>query len=201
MGGNIVEAIVTLAMIAVVPGFFAVVYFAIRWISRRRTSTASQAEASATANPIRPSATSAAQSSSRTYAISAAPLPVRFLTWLAIGSIGGAALYAAELPGVAIGVVLLALAVMSARGTRPAVPAYLIGLGVTGVVLALTMSPNGAWSVATTGHSAVCSSAGGCVGSTVTQSALSVPAVAVFATAMLVGALWLSWQAIRLRAS
>jgi hypothetical protein len=123
----------------------------------------------------------------------------RIVLWLVVGAVGGAALYATELVGIALVVVLFAVAALATptRGRRLALPAYLLGLGVIGGALTIALSPTGAWSVGASGHSAVCSSTGGCVGSTVTQSAFSLPAIAVFVTAFVIGAIWLSWQLTR----
>jgi hypothetical protein len=131
----------------------------------------------------------------------ARPRSLRLVLWLTVGAIGGAALYAAELIGIAIAVALLAAAAMAAptRGARRSLSAYLVGLGVVGGTLTLALSPTGAWSVGTSGHSAVCSSAGGCVGADVTQSTFSLPAIAVFTTAFVVGTICLAWQVTRSR--
>lgn len=106
---------------------------------------------------------------------------IRVGLWLVLGAASGAAVYGGDPILVLPGVLLLAVAVVATRSRRVliALPAYLGGSGLTGVVLTSTLFPNGAFSIGTSGHSAVCSSAGGCVGQAVTQSAFSVPAVAV----------------------
>lgn len=105
-----------------------------------------------------------------------------------------------DIPGLLLATVPLAFAVAmtASRRVRLALPAFLAGLGLLATVLSVASSQSGAFTVVTSGHSAACS-AGGCVGQTVTQSAFSVPAVAVYAVALLIGAVWLVIPAARAR--
>ncbi len=76
-----------------------------------------------------------------------------------------------------------------------ALPVYLVGAGLAGIALDIAISPQAAYSIGTSGHSAVCSSTGGCVGGTSMQSQFALPALLVFASILVVGLLWLSWKA------
>jgi hypothetical protein len=133
------------------------------------------------------------------YRASALRRRARVAFFLIFGAVSGAAVYVGEPLAAMLGVFVLLVAGLatSTGAVRPALPAYLLGVGLTGMALSIALS--GAFSAGTSGHSSVCSSAGGCVGSTVTQSAVSVPAIAVFATILVLGAIWLTWQAIRSR--
>ena len=119
--------------------------------------------------------------------------------WLVLGAASGTAVYVGDPILVLPGVLLLAVAVVATTSRRVliALPAYLVGSGLTGLVLTSTLSPNGAFSIGTSGHSAVCSSAGGCLGQVVTQSAFSVPAVAVYAVVLAIGAIWFGFLMVR----
>jgi hypothetical protein len=66
-------------------------------------------------------------------------------------------------------------------------------------VLSGALSLAGAFTIDTSGHSAVCSSAGGCLGQTVVQSAFSAPVVAAYAVVLLMGAVWLAVPTARKR--
>jgi hypothetical protein len=117
----------------------------------------------------------------------------RLAFFLIFGAVSGAAVYVGEPLAVMLGVVVLLVAGLatSTAAVRPALPAYLLGVGLTGLALSIAFS--GVFSVGSSGHSALCSSAGGCVGSTVTQSAISVPAIAVFAAILVLSGVWLTW--------
>jgi hypothetical protein len=125
----------------------------------------------------------------------------RLLCWLALGAASGAAVYFGDAPGVLLAAVPLVVAVAGTANRRVliALPAFLVGFGLTATVLSGALSPGGAFTIDTSGQSPICSSAGGCVGQTVMQSAFSVPAVAVYAVALLIGAGWLTVQAARSR--
>jgi hypothetical protein len=116
----------------------------------------------------------------------------RVAFFLIFGAVSGAAVYVGEPLVAMLGVfVLLAAGLATSTGAvRPALPAYLLGVGLTGVALSLALS--GVFSAGTSGHSSVCSSTGGCVGSTVTWSAVAVPAIAVFAAILVLSAVWLT---------
>jgi hypothetical protein len=116
----------------------------------------------------------------------------RLVFFLIFGAVTGAAVYVGEPLAVMLGVVVLLVAGLatSTAAVRPALPAYLLGVGLTGSALSIAFS--GMFSVGTSGHSAACNSAGGCVGSTVTQSAVSIPAIAVFAAILVLSAVWLT---------
>jgi hypothetical protein len=94
---------------------------------------------------------------------------------------------------------IVAAAATASRRVLLALPAFLVGLGLIGTVLSGALSPDGAFTFDTSGHSSVCSSTGGCVGQTVVQSAFSVPAVAVYAVVLLIGAVWLAFPTARTR--
>lgn len=121
--------------------------------------------------------------------------------WLALGAASGAAVYFGDILGLLLATVplIVAVALTASRRVLLALPAFLVGLGLIGTALSGALSPGGAFTIDTTGHSPVCSSDGGCVGQTVVQSALSVPAVAVYAAALLIGAVWLAFPAARTR--
>ena len=91
----------------------------------------------------------------------------------------------------------VAFAFSAGRRVRFALPVFLVGLGLLGTVVSL--SAGGAFSIDTSGHSAVCNSAGGCVGQTVVQSAFSVPALTVYVVALLLGGIWIALPAARSR--
>jgi hypothetical protein len=93
---------------------------------------------------------------------------------------------------------VVAVVVTASKRVLLALPAWLVGLGLIGTVLSGALSPGGAFTIDTNGHSPICSS-GGCVGQTVVQSAFSVPAVAVYAVALLIGAVWLAFPTARTR--
>jgi hypothetical protein len=124
---------------------------------------------------------------------------LRFVVWFAAGAASGVAAYSGEPLAFLVAVVLFVAAVVATLGRRPlqALPAYLIGAGLAGMALGIGISPGASYSIGTNGHSAVCSSTGGCVGQTVTQSSIAVPALAVFTLLLLLGILWLGWQAFR----
>lgn len=128
-------------------------------------------------------------------------LPAWLFLWLALGASSGAALYFGDAPGLLLATVplVVAVAVTASRRVLVALPAFLVGLGLTGTVLSGALSPSGAFTIDTSGQSPVCGSAVGCVGQTVVQSAFSVPAVAVYAVALLIGAVWLAFPTARSR--
>ena len=121
--------------------------------------------------------------------------------WLALGAASGAAVYFGDILGLLLATVplIVAVALTASRRVLLALPAFLVGLGLIGTALSGALSPGGSFTIDTTGRSPVCSSDGGCVGQTVVQSALSVPAVAVYAAALLIGAVWLAFPAARTR--
>lgn len=94
---------------------------------------------------------------------------------------------------------IVAAAATPSRRVLVALPAFLLGLGLTGTALSGALSPDGAFTFDTSGHSPVCSSTGGCVGQTVVQSAFSIPAVAVYAVVLLIGVVWLAFPTARTR--
>ena len=125
--------------------------------------------------------------------------PIRIVLWFALGAVSSAAASIGDPLFLVIGVLLLTAAVVAtvSRRSHEALPGYLIGCGLAGLVVIATLSPRGAFSVGASGQSPVCSSAGGCVGQTVTQSAFAVPALGVFAAILLIGIVWLVWQTRR----
>jgi hypothetical protein len=131
------------------------------------------------------------------------PIAIRLAVWLIAGAVSGVTAFAGEPLTFLLGVLLFLTAslVTATRRTPLALPTYLIGAGLAGVTAALAISPEAAYSVGTSGHSAICSSAGGCVGGTTTQSAFAVPALAVFAALLLLGLIWFGWNTRRRRTS
>jgi hypothetical protein len=110
-------------------------------------------------------------------------------------------MYFGDIPGflLAAAPLIVAVTVTASRRVLLALPGFLVGLGLIGTVLSGALSPAGAFTIDTSGHSAVCSSTGGCVGQTVVQSAFSVPAIAIYAVALLIGAVWLAFPTARSR--
>ena len=125
--------------------------------------------------------------------------PIRIVLWFVLGAVSGAAASIGDPSVLVIGVLLLVAAAVAtvSRRSQEALPGYLIGCGLVGLVVIATLSPRGAFSVGTSGQSPVCSSAGGCVGQPVTHSALGVPALGVFAAILFIGLAWLVWQTRR----
>jgi len=111
--------------------------------------------------------------------------------WFAAGAICGVIAYVGEPLAFMLAVLLFVAAtvVTASRRASLALPVYLVGAGLAGIALGIAISPQATYSFGTTGHSAVCSSAGGCVGGTVTQSSFAIPALAVFTTILVVGVL------------
>lgn len=128
--------------------------------------------------------------------------PVRLSAWAVAGALGGAAVYAGAPAAIAVGLALLVAAALATATRRVgrAFPAYLLGAGVAGAALSLTLSPKGVLSIGTSGHSAVCSSAGGCVGQSVSQAEFALPAVTLFGLMLLVGLVWLGLATVAARA-
>jgi Kef-type K+ transport system membrane component KefB len=129
--------------------------------------------------------------------------PIRVVLWFVLGALSGAAASIGDPLVLLVAVLLFAAAVVAtvSRLSQEAVPGYLIGCGLAGLVVIAILSPHGAFSIDTSGRSPVCSSAGGCVGQTVTHSVVAVPALGVFAAILVIGLVWIFWQTRRSRSA
>jgi hypothetical protein len=128
------------------------------------------------------------------------PRPGWLLLWLALGAASAAAVSFGDPLVLLLATVLCGVAVALSAGKRVrfALPVFLVSVGLLGTVLSLS-SPGGAFSIDTSGHSAVCNSAGSCLGQTVVQSTFSVPVLAVYVVALLLGAIWIALPTARSR--